>query len=433
MAAGGSAPELFTAIVATFIATSDIGFGTIIGSAVFNVLFVIGLCAVGSGKVLHLGWWPLARDSSYYSISLFVLVYVVWDQYVQAWEAIMLFVMYFGYCIFMYHNEKLENFVKRKRTVSQTTLHLVPQDTAATEESGDGSVDAPVQRSQIYVNESDNNVISAVADCEGEPEHNATLPGCLDSEVEPKNVAADTPEGHNVDITSSSAKELENLDHELDDLGEEEDEEDEPEDPFEWPESTRARVIKVMELPIIFCLYKTIPDCRKEHLEKYYKVTFAMSLVWIAFFTWFMVWMFTEIGLTIGIPDPVNGLTFIAAGTSVPDAISSLIVAKQGYGDMAVSSSIGSNIFDILVGLPIPWLLHGLIIGPVFIQSQTLVLSVLILLLMVVAVIVTIHLNNWRLTPRLGFVMVVLYVIFLVVSLLLENEVIPNIRVRQNV
>jgi Ca2+/Na+ antiporter len=38
MAAGGSAPELFTAAVGTFL-RSDVGFGAIVGSAVFNVLF----------------------------------------------------------------------------------------------------------------------------------------------------------------------------------------------------------------------------------------------------------------------------------------------------------------------------------------------------------------------------------------------------------
>ena len=44
MAAGGSAPELFTSMIGTF-QRSAVGFGTIVGSAVFNVLFVIGLCA----------------------------------------------------------------------------------------------------------------------------------------------------------------------------------------------------------------------------------------------------------------------------------------------------------------------------------------------------------------------------------------------------
>ena len=63
------------------------------------------------------------------------------------------------------------------------------------------------------------------------------------------------------------------------------------------------------------------------------------------------------------------GLTLLAAGTSVPDLLSSVIVARMGEGDMAVSSSIGSNIFDILVGLPLPWLCFTLYPGtPEFVQ-----------------------------------------------------------------
>ena len=64
------------------------------------------------------------------------------------------------------------------------------------------------------------------------------------------------------------------------------------------------------------------------------------------------------LGKVLNIPDPVMGLTLLAGGTSIPDLLSSAAVAQRGYGDMAVSSSIGSNIFDILVGLPVPWLLY---------------------------------------------------------------------------
>ena len=89
-----------------------------------------------------------------------------------------------------------------------------------------------------------------------------------------------------------------------------------------------------------------------------------------------MVWMAEVIGKVIGIDTSVMGLTFLAAGTSVPDLITSVIVAKKGFGDMAVSSSIGfslivstkmtpvfsgSNIFDITIGLPFPWLLFSII------------------------------------------------------------------------
>lgn len=38
----------------------------------------------------------------------------------------------------------------------------------------------------------------------------------------------------------------------------------------------------------------------------------------------------TIIGYTLGIPDVIMGITFLAAGTSVPDCMASLIVARQG-------------------------------------------------------------------------------------------------------
>jgi len=73
MAAGGSAPELFTSFIGTFISKSQVGFGTIIGSAVFNVLFVIGMCAIFSKGDLKLTGWPFARDVCYYCLSLLLL------------------------------------------------------------------------------------------------------------------------------------------------------------------------------------------------------------------------------------------------------------------------------------------------------------------------------------------------------------------------
>lgn len=69
-------------------------------------------------------------------------------------------------------------------------------------------------------------------------------------------------------------------------------------------------------------------------------------------------------GSTLGIPDTVMGLTFVAAGVSVPDALSSLAVIKEGLGDMAVSNAVGSNVFDILVCLGLPWFIQTAMIQP---------------------------------------------------------------------
>jgi len=129
------------------------------------------------------------------------------------------------------------------------------------------------------------------------------------------------------------------------------------------------------------------------------------------------------IGNTIGIPAVIMGLTILAAGTSVPDLLSSVIVARRGNGDMAVSSSIGSNIFDILVGLPLPWVLF--ILWPdtkdqVNIGSDGIFLSLFLLLAMLIFVIVSVNCQGWKLTKTLGYMMLVFYVGFLIQAIVQE-------------
>lgn len=127
------------------------------------------------------------------------------------------------------------------------------------------------------------------------------------------------------------------------------------------------------------------------------------------------------------------GVTLLAAGTSIPDCLSSIAVARRGHGDMAVSSSIGSNIFDILIGLPIPWFMYGAILRPsvgpsmgpeyVPIISDALAVMILSLFVMVALVVTTIHIAGWILSVKLGMMMMVLYFLFLVLCLLLEADV----------
>ncbi|GAA6078907.1 sodium/potassium/calcium exchanger 3, partial [Tachysurus ichikawai] len=50
MAAGSSAPELFTSLIGVFITKGDVGVGTIVGSAVFNILVIIGVCGIFAGQ-----------------------------------------------------------------------------------------------------------------------------------------------------------------------------------------------------------------------------------------------------------------------------------------------------------------------------------------------------------------------------------------------
>lgn len=385
MAAGGSAPELFTSLMGVFIAQSDVGFGTIVGSAVFNVLFVIGCCGVVSAVPLALTWWPLFRDCTYYILGLLVLSICVWDDKVYLSEAIVLFLMYIGYCTIMYYNSDLESKVKarlnRGKVADESKAAEDPDTVTKVEEIAKGGGSSEEKK-------------------EGDGEKGGD----------------EKPEGGE---------------------GEGGDDDDEPGNPFtEWytngEMSTSDRAMAFFSLPITGPLWITVADCTTDKWKKHFVLTFATSILWIAIYSYFLVWWATIVGDIVGIPTVVMGLTFLAAGTSIPDAISSMVMAKMGEGDMAVSSSIGSNVFDILVGLPVPWMLKTGIVCPlagsgdgecfVRVLSPFLVINVLVLLFMVVALVVSIHMNGWVLTHHLAFVYVFLYAIFLAIAIGIETS-----------
>merc|ERR1719502_2303036 len=172
-----------------------------------------------------------------------------------------------------------------------------------------------------------------------------------------------------------------------------EEEEDDIEALLEKPEGTGPQVIWFLCLPVYASLYYGIP----KPSETRFLLTFGISLLWIAGFSFWLVYSVEILGAVCHIPIIVMGFTLLAAGTSIPDLVSSMAVARAGEGDMAVSSSIGSNIFDILVGLPVPWMIKILFIetiarsNPGFairILSPYIVVYVIILIVMVFCVIV---------------------------------------------
>ena len=716
MAAGGSAPELFTSFIGTF-QQSAVGFGTIVGSAVFNVLFVIGMCAVFSKDVLQLTWWPLARDCSYYCLSLIVLAlffgvishkeeqycatslpdyvntpdsctstnagvstpsdttncvltmtqdYGVTDgscaastnyagtcEYVNGsygktapegqclatklyetnsapsmapalhgdtmelaavwwWEALILLLMYVGYCVVMIYNQDLKTWLSGSNregqagtgfgatdpddvevqldspaTPSATTpartgsfrqtstwrtglwtilmsesslaemaeLHLVAhvsgevdetfkkydadksnsldkselkkvmqelrEQAGSKEKVSDEDVDKMIDEISKKVKKWDKAHADEVSLQEFK-EWYKTSEQRIQDQVTSKFVALDTdqdgfiekPEVRHLllfskgkdpseeqveEVWQEMLKKDENHDgkislHEFLEWYNESDyftawvelqsegDDSVPMDPFAVPDGVVAKVLWLAMLPLNVCMFLTIPDPRRRgytlecpadkkegeiatckvvgppnkirdsnneqkfirckipvgakpescfhhgfDYSRLYPISFLMSIIWVGIFSYFMVGWAETIGCAFGIPPAVMGLTVLAAGTSVPDLLTSVIVAKQGEGDMAVSSSIGSNIFDVLIGLPLPWLIYALVndVTPGFVgvAAPTLTISLVILFGMITLVITLVHCSGWKMTKSLGYSMFVLYILFVLQDLARTFEI----------
>mmetsp|Transcript_11007 Transcript_11007/g.20371 ORF Transcript_11007/g.20371 Transcript_11007/m.20371 type:complete len:157 (+) Transcript_11007:2252-2722(+) len=150
-----------------------------------------------------------------------------------------------------------------------------------------------------------------------------------------------------------------------------------------------------------------------------------MCIVWIAILSHFLVFSAAKFGCIVGISPAVMGLTFIAAGTSVPDAISSIIVARQGQGDMAVANSIGSNVFDILMGLGLPWLIaSGFVYKvPSVVQTGDLWVGLGFLFGVVAFLLAALAYTGWQLGKRVGCLLIFLYVLYIIFELFIHCKI----------
>lgn len=447
MAAGSSAPELFTAVVTVLVTGGSEGLGAIVGSAVFNIMVICGITAKCAGGSLVIWWYPLTRDAIVYSISVIALLVVLLDYKVTVFESAFLIMCYGLYIFLMVKNAAIVKWIKQRGEVTKVEPIKVAGAIAAIQGKYDKenkekyeanqmnpilkpvfhkahNADKEQKREQqrrrvsnvagtaIIVNRMKGKVAQArerlllkmKTNGAGNAEAEKPTPSSPDSpSVESGAVSGDevvAVNGPSIDV------------HENTESGGNKDGDDET-------ESALDKVLAVLSVPLEIAMAWTTPDCREEKYRKYYMLSFTMSIVWIGILSFFMVDFGARAGCVMGVPSILMGLIVIAAGTSVPDALSSINVAKNGQGDMAVANVLGSNVFNIFLGLGLPWLIRCLTHGEVLLnRKEGVILPIIILLFYTVVFVGIIWYNGWRLSNKAGDAMLLAHAVFLVWNML---------------
>uniref|UniRef100_A0A1L8DKB0 Sodium/potassium/calcium exchanger 5 n=1 Tax=Nyssomyia neivai TaxID=330878 RepID=A0A1L8DKB0_9DIPT len=430
MAAATSAPELFVNVIGTFITEGDIGIGTIVGSAVFNILAVAACCGIGAGMVVPLDWWPLTRDCLAYGITVAILICIIHDERVEWYEALTLVLLYIVYIAVMYFDKSFQKCARgslkhaRQRRSHDGTASLRSKSSREMETL---EAHLPLRIEHFQQNGNIKNITHIDAS-------NNELTTAIDTQSKTTPVREPQTAATDENSTIDMKQEAEGVDVKVDvkDVKEvDEEEKDETHFLFRYPceASCCRQLVWFIIWPIHLVFFFTIPDCEKPRLKKWFPMTFIMCIIWIGSLSYLVAWMITIIGDTLKIPDSVMGITFLAAGTSVPEAVSSVIVAKQGHGSMGISNSIGSNTFDILLCLGLPWLIKAafLPIEPghhwVGINSAGLEYSAISLLSTLLMLYVTFSCNKFRLDRRVGNICLIMYAVFLILASLIELNV----------
>ena len=427
MAAGSSAPELFTSLSAVIVTDpcanrGSVGIGTIVGSAIFNILVIIGATCMLAGQVLQLGWKPMIRDTCWYALSIALLIIFVLPESVESlrdqmdesmlqekqlyafdknedgtieegevsstglvtwWEGLIMWLAYFGYIVFMKFNSRIlgetSEVVQDEPAEDRVRRHSVTDEDGETKDSADAAAAA--------AEEGKTGGEEAKADGGDDDEEEET--DCL-----------------------GVAKE----DAFMDQL-------------FIW-----------FSYPWYIFFMITIPNCEsdwwknkspedgsKTSGKEWFGIWFSFinSIIWIGFICFGMVEFAILIGQMCDISSTVMGLTVLSAGTSVPDAISSIVVAQRGLGDMAISNALGSNVFDILLGLGFPYFLSALIEGhPVMMCVDDVSVYLVCLVVVLIIVVGTFSIFKFQLRPVLGIILIVIYILFFFMAVLRDQNVI---------
>ncbi|XP_034671749.1 sodium/potassium/calcium exchanger 3 isoform X3 [Drosophila subobscura] len=413
MAAATSAPELFVNVIGTFITEGDIGVGTIVGSAVFNILAVAACCGIGAGMTIPLDWWPLTRDSIAYGVTVAILICVMHDERVEWYEALILVSLYAVYLAVMYFDKTFQKCAK------DLVENRICQNMASIQLNGGLNNDqAKSSTATIAITTTTTTITTAPAGA-GAGAGTTTTAGGGGGGGGGGVIAADMAPLSNAETEAPPV------------VAPPEQQQEEGYSLLTYPKdkSCFAQFTWLIIWPIHLLFRVAIPDCKKAKNNKIFPLTFIMCIVWIGSLSYVVAWMITIIGDTLKIPDSVMGITFLAAGTSVPEAVSSVIVAKRGHGSMGICNSIGSNTFDILLCLGVPWLIKAVFfpIQPgqnyVAINSAGLEYSAITLLSTLFLLYLTFSTNKFKLDKKVGTACLVMYLVFMVFASLIELNV----------
>eukprot|EP00939_MAST-03C_sp_MAST-3C-sp1_P004640 g4640.t1 len=371
MAFGSAAPEIIINAVSTVksaastsedsTSATDLGIGAILGSGMIAFMVIPGVCALGSEDTLLLKRRPLLRDISAYAIALVCLCVFFGDGDIQLFpDAIVLVLIYFVYIFVLVSAPKV-------RRAHRLRLGKVVRTTTFVEEQK--------QKRRLLDERSDD-----LVDDKGDGLEN----GFVDDDEDDIGIGVgaavedDEVAGVNKAISNASTGDnyvpLNDDDEEAEKEGKTSESDDHNVKGI-WPFVMKSFNFAIA--PVRFAFEWTCPSCEiwdesenvengrpakaKNPREWAWPITFTVSFFWVALFSFVISAIAQRWCDLLNADVGFFGMAIVAVGAEIPDTIQSITVARRGYGAMAVSNCLGSQICNICLGLGLPWTFSNLL------------------------------------------------------------------------
>jgi len=323
LAFGSAAPEIIINSVSTVNSASGtaLGISAIIGSGMIAFTVIPAVSALFAPDTLQLKRRPLLRDVGFYSVGLVLLVIFFGDGMIQLHEAVTLVCCYALYVLVVAVSPSVREWYQQYRDPARKPA---------------------TQTSFVKENVSTNALAASLGAA-------PLLPTTSSDKLVP------TPDGHLVRSADGSV---------VADIRTDVKTQAGTESKVEATESKNfvGRAVDVLSAPYDLLFYCTMPNVHHGTvLEWLYPLTLLVALAYVAVLSFIISTIATRWSSLMAMPGAAFGLYMISIGAEVPDTIQSVAAAKRGYGNMATSNCIGSQICNIFVGLGLPWLLYNCI------------------------------------------------------------------------
>ncbi len=124
-----------------------------------------------------------------------------------------------------------------------------------------------------------------------------------------------------------------------------------------------------------------------------------------------LVYSGVEIGNALGIPQMIMGLFTLAIGTSIPELVVTFSSARKGLHDLSIGTVLGSNTFNIMIGIGIPALFMSVPVEPLsLVFDAPVMIFVTILALLLIK-------RGMKLTRTDGLILLATYITYAVIRI----------------
>lgn len=165
-------------------------------------------------------------------------------------------------------------------------------------------------------------------------------------------------------------------------------------------------------------LIKAQKDYNREHEENRRKLDPRIVIFTFLGFAGLVagcrILVYTAVGLAriIGVPEMIMGLFTLAIGTSIPEFVVTLSSAIKGLHHLSIGTVLGSNTFNILVGIGVPALIKSIPVDPLSLKLDAPVMIIVTILLLLL-----IKQGNMKLKRNGGIILFGVYLLYTFIRL----------------